>query len=247
MKNIIIITSIIDIPKQPIDKSFQTIDYPHEKRSIYTREERFQQTKNTIKNIKQNIPRIKILIVECSELTEEERKFLEKECEWTINLFHRDDLRENIYSQSKSLGEGTMTIAALEFLFKNNINFDNLFKITGRYWLNENFVYSDFENDEVIFNNDHKANLTIERNGGTVTISNVPQVVTAFYKINKIAGQELLSFLIENLDQMKLGIQYEKLIGYFLYLFKKSNNKISYKKCVGVSGNIAIDGFLLNK
>lgn len=246
MKNIIIITSIIDIPKQPNDKLFKEIDYPHETRSIYTREERFKQTQHTIKNVKMKIPESKILLVECSKLLEEERSFFEKECEWVINLFHNDSERENICSQSKSLGEGTMMIAALDFLFKNNIEFDNLFKITGRYWLNDIFVYSAFENDEVIFNNDHKVNLRIKLNGVFVSLSNIPQVVTAFYKINKIAGHNLLAFLQEHMGEMKMGIQYEKLIGYFSYVFKKSN-KVTYKKCLGVSGNIAINGVLLNK
>lgn len=246
MKNIIIITSIIDIPKQPSDKSFKSTSYPQDTRSIYTREERFQQTQCTIENVKRNIPDVKILLVECSQLTDEERKFLETECQWIINLIDNPDLRENIYSQSKSLGEGTMMIAALEFLFKNNIEFDNLFKITGRYWLNENFVYSDFENDELIFNNDNITSILLKRNNGVVSVSNVLQVVTAFYKITQKSAIQLLGFLLDNVDQMKLGIQYEKIIGYFLYLFKKVN-KITYKKCIGVSGHIAIDGVLLYK
>lgn len=246
MKNIIIITSIIDIPKQPSDKTFKSINYPCHTRSIYAREERFQQTQRTIKNVKQNIPEVKILLVECSQLSDEERKFLETECQWMINLIDNHDLRENIYSQSKSLGEGTMMIAALEFLLKNNIDFDNLFKITGRYWLNENFIYSNFENEELIFNNDHITSILIKRNREMVSISNTPQVVTAFYKITRPSAVQLLGFLLDNVDQMKLGMQYEKLIGYFLYLFKKVN-KISYKKCIGVSGHIAIDGSLLNK
>jgi len=246
MKNIIIITSIIDIPKQPSDKSFKSIDYPKDTRSIYTREERFQQTQRTIENVKRNIPDVKILLVECSQLTDEERKFLETECQWTINLIDNADLRENIYSQSKSLGEGTMMIVALEFLLKNNIEFDNLFKITGRYWLNKNFVYTNFENDELIFNNDHNVSIKIRRNHGFHSLSNLRQVVTAFYKITKPSSSQLLQFLLDNIDQMKLGIQYEKLIGYFLHLFKKVN-KITYKKCVGVSGYIAIDGHLLDK
>jgi len=77
-------------------------------------------------------------------------------------------------------------------------------------------------------------------------LSNIPQVVTAFYKINKISIQNLLFFLKDHMDEMKMGMQYEKLIGYFSYMFKESN-KVTYKKCIGVSGHIAINGVLLNK
>lgn len=245
MKNIIIVTSIVDIPKQPTDKTFKTIDYPIRSRSIYTRDERFQQTQHTIQNVKENIPEVKILLVECSEFTDEERNYFEKECEWIINLIQNNSERENIFSQSKSLGEGTMMISALEFLIKNNIEYDNLFKITGRYWLNENFDYTDFENNELIFNNDCKSVISFRKNGAIIS-ANIPQVVTAFYKITNASTVKLLEFLLENIDQMKLGIQYEKLIGYFLFKSKKET-KITYKKYVGVSGHIAIDGFLLNK
>lgn len=248
MKNIVIITSIIDIPKQIPEKIEKVIDYPIISRSIYTREERFHQTQNTISNIKSNIPEVKIVLVECSELTDEERNFFECECEWVINLFDDDQLKSNIYSQSKSLGEGTMMISALDCLIRNKIEYDNLFKITGRYWLNENFDYSDFENDNLIFNNDHITNMSIKRNGHLRKLSNIPQVVTAFYKINNETSLLLRDFLIEYLDEMAKGIQYEKLIGYFIYLIRrKCHDKIHFKTFIGVSGYIAIDGFLLNK
>jgi hypothetical protein len=246
MKNIIIITSIIDPPKQTIEKSCKMIDYPNKTRSIYSRLERFNQTQKTIYSLKLNIPDVKILLIECSELLDQEKKYFQAECEWVINLFYDEHLKDNIYSQSKSLGEGTMMIAALDFLIRTNIEYDNLFKITGRYWLNENFHYSDFENSDCIFNNDHNASIMIKKNDCTISVSNVPQVVTAFYKINRNISQYLLDFLVDYIDQMELGFQYEKLLGYFLYLFRK-RFPITFKSCIGVSGNIAINGFLLNK
>ena len=49
---------------------------------------------------------------------------------------------------SKSLGEGTMTNHAIKYLRQNNIYFDNFFKISGRYWLSDNFMYNNFNNDK---------------------------------------------------------------------------------------------------
>jgi len=62
MNNITLITSIINISSNPL--SYTNI------RSVYTREERFIQTKNTIKTVREKIANNKILLVECSLLND---------------------------------------------------------------------------------------------------------------------------------------------------------------------------------
>jgi len=66
--NIILITSIINTPNTPLSYI--------KTRSIYTREERFEQTKRTIKTIREKIPDNKIMLVECSQLTDSEADYL---------------------------------------------------------------------------------------------------------------------------------------------------------------------------
>ena len=56
MNNLVLITSIINTPQNPL--SYSNI------RSVFTREERFNDTKETIKSIKEKIPYCKIMIVE---------------------------------------------------------------------------------------------------------------------------------------------------------------------------------------
>ena len=63
MDNLVLITSIINTPKTPL--SYSKI------RSVYTRNERFEQTKKTIESIKEKIPNHKILIVECTDFNED--------------------------------------------------------------------------------------------------------------------------------------------------------------------------------
>ena len=119
-------------------------------RSIYTHQERFEQTKKTIQSIREKIPIVKIFIVECSNLDDEQNEYLKNNCDYFLNLINQPDKVENIYSISKALGEGTMTIEAINYIKENNIEFDNLFKITGRYWLSNNFNYKNFENNNII-------------------------------------------------------------------------------------------------
>ena len=63
MNNITLITSIVNISNNPL--SYTNI------RSVYTREQRFIQTKNTIKSVREKIANNKILLVECSDLNDE--------------------------------------------------------------------------------------------------------------------------------------------------------------------------------
>tara|TARA_B110000208_G_C11756952_1_gene425495 strand:+ start:1233 stop:1397 length:165 start_codon:yes stop_codon:yes gene_type:complete len=53
MINLILITSIINTPNKPL--SYSKI------RSVFTRKERFEQTKKTIQSIKEKIPEYKII------------------------------------------------------------------------------------------------------------------------------------------------------------------------------------------
>ena len=68
MKNLVLITSVINIPNIPL--SYTNI------RSVYTCEERFIQTQKTIESLRRMIPDLEILLVECSDLKVEYEKYL---------------------------------------------------------------------------------------------------------------------------------------------------------------------------
>ena len=68
MTNLVLITSIIKTPDIPL--SYIST------RSVFTHNERFEQTKKTIQTIREKIPNSKILIVECSELDNEQNEYL---------------------------------------------------------------------------------------------------------------------------------------------------------------------------
>ena len=119
MINLVLITSVICIENTPL--SYTNI------RSVYSHNERFEQTKKTIQTIREKIPNSKILIVECSKLNDDITNYLEKNSDYFINLYHNENIRNNTTSVSKALGEGTITISAIEYIIQNNIQFDNFF------------------------------------------------------------------------------------------------------------------------
>ncbi len=214
MNNIVLITSIIKTPNKPLSYT--------NTRSVYSHSERFEQTKKTIQTVKDKIPNCKILLVECSDLDDDHCLYLKNNVDYFINLIGNSDDVNNIYSRSKSLGEGTMTIRAIEFILSNNIKFDNFFKLTGRYWLSKNFVYSHFENDQVIV---HYINKDINN------------VATSLYKLNNPTLYLFYNFLSSNIHLMKQCIGYENLFASFL---KQIDSVVIHKDKIGVNGFISV-------
>jgi thymidylate synthase len=210
--NIILITSVINTPTLPL--SYTKI------RSVYSREERFKQTKKTIQSVKEKLSNSKIIIVECSDFNEEERKYFKDNCDYILNLWNKKELHNYIFGQSKSLGEGTMTIEALKYIEEFNLDYQYLYKVSGRYWLNDNFKIENIQNN--IFKRINK---------------NENNVFTALYKIDKKTVEKLVIFLINNIEPMKKCIGYEVLISQFVKNIDKNLVDI-----IGLSGFVTVCG-----
>jgi len=212
MNNIILITSVINTPNNTLSYS--------KTRSVYNRNERFEQTKKTIQSIKEKLPNIKIMIVECTDFNDNEKEFLLDNCDYILNLWEKKELHSNIFGKSKSLGEGTMTISALKYIEELNLEYQYLYKISGRYWLNENFKIENIQNN--IFKRINK---------------NENNVFTALYKIDKKTVEKLVFFLINNIENMKKCIGYEVLMSQFVKNIDKNLVDI-----IGLSGFVTVCG-----
>lgn len=215
MDNLVLITSIIKVSNLPL--SYTNV------RSVYSHNERYEQTKQTIQSIKEKIPNSKIILVECSDLSSEEQEYLKNNVTYFINLINNQNDVENIYSPSKSLGEGTMTMRAIEFILNNKIEFDNFFKLTGRYWLSSNFLYKNFENDKNVI---HYIN------------NDINNVATSLYKLKYQSLELFYIFLCNNIHLMKKCIGYEVLFA--LFLKQIDTNMILHMDKIGVNGFISV-------
>jgi hypothetical protein len=215
MDNLVLITSVICITNRPLSYT--------NTRSVFTHEERFEQTIKTIQTIREKIPNSKIFIVECSILNDKQTDYLIKNSDYFLNLYDDENIRNQTSSVSKSLGEGIMTICAIEYIQNNNINYDNFFKITGRYWLSDNFNYNNFENDDIIVHYIH---------------NNDNNTCTSLYKLHKTNVNDFHIFLCSNMKLMFQCIGYEVLFALFLKLSK--HNKIVHLNKIGVNGYISV-------
>jgi hypothetical protein len=215
MNNLVVITSIINTPNKPLSYT--------NTRSVYSRKERFEQTKLTIQSIKFKIPNNKILLVECSDFTNEEKLYFEKECDYILNLWNNKELHSDIFGLSKALGEGTLTSQSFRYIKENNICYNNLFKISGRYWLNDKFDYTIFNNKSLIFR---------KPDGHGISV--------VLYKIPNYIQDPLDTFIKDNYHNMKKCVPYEDLILVFLKSIAHKN-LILFEK-LGVSGYVAVCG-----
>lgn len=214
MNNLVLITSVICISSGPL--SYTNV------RSFYSHDERFEQTKKTIKTVKEKIPNSKIFIVECSNLNKEQSDYLIKNSDYFLNLYNDEGIRISVCGISKSLAEGTMTYNALKFIFKNNIQFDKLIKISGRYWLSENFNYNKFDNNNIIIK-------YIE--------NNIDNVFTALYQLPKKSVKNLELFIESKFNDMINCIGFEVLFAIFI---KSEKDFVIHLEPIGLEGFVSI-------
>lgn len=213
-KNLCLITSVVNTPNLPLSYISS--------RSIYTWKQRYEQTIQTLSSIKEKIPNVKIFLIECSEFKEDDEKYLINNCDYYLNLYNNEKLQKNIFGVSKSLGEGTMTIQALNFIISNDIKFNNMFKISGRYFLSKKFDYNKFNNE----------NIVVKKIEG-----NINNIFTALYKLNEDDIVTFKIFLEKNIENMKNCIGYEILFGMYL-------KHINYKNVLFIDNYIGLKGYV---
>jgi len=124
------------------DKIFNYVEY----RSIFTHEERFKQTLQQVKSLKELDPNIHIILMEGSGLFLNELEELSKYC--TIVLYCKDTEGNNYANkhENKSIYE----VYCMKNIIKQ-IKFNWIFKFGGRYDLHFNFNINNFLRDKPVF------------------------------------------------------------------------------------------------
>ena len=138
-KNLCIITSLLDCPPE---------------RSVFSRKERFEQTKLTIQSVKKYIPDVYTVLIDCTNFDEEESTYFNKNVDWVIECSEIPVIKECVYSISKSNGERMYLVHSLNLLMSKINDFPNLqniFKLSGRYQITKEFDYTDYDHDKCVF------------------------------------------------------------------------------------------------
>lgn len=171
-----------------------------------------------------------ILLIDCSNLSQNECEYFKKNVDLFINCKDNEAITKKVFSENKSNGERSYLLYAFNIINQLRINnLENIFKLSGRYYLNETFSYDFYDNkDDIIKIVDFK----LWQNAA----------VSCFFKIhiNNIAD---FMQLLESYEQLfDSGISTE----HFMYDYALKNKKNKSINNLGCSGKIAINGILGN-
>ena len=187
--DLFIITSVINTGNIPW--SYSTV------RSAFSIEERYTQTLHTIQSIRDKMPSSTILLVECSELSAEMETILKSKVDYYLQCYTMEHVRKAcIQNGLKGYGEAMKTREAVRYITQHCIPFQRLFKISGRYYLNESFSKDKYAM------NDYSFKMYDDESGSTVLYSvshslldhftNALEEVITNYQINGACGYERL-------------------------------------------------------
>jgi hypothetical protein len=144
-QDVFIITSVINVGNVPWSYT------PN--RSVFTSEERFQQTLDTISSIRTYSPRSRIILVEASKLDNDKLTTLREKCDDVYYLGEDEEAQRNcIVSRAKGLGDAWLLYKGILYCEYHSIQVKNIFKLCGRYKLNDNFNRENISNDIPTFN-----------------------------------------------------------------------------------------------
>jgi hypothetical protein len=116
-------------------------------RTIYTPEQRAEQTAETIRSIRNKVAGAKIILIE-GGLKELLPNALEKNVDQYIYVGGSALVRVAADSKNKSLGEAMMLLSALPKLIWVS---ELYFKISGRYHLTDDFMLDSWDKDKIMF------------------------------------------------------------------------------------------------
>jgi hypothetical protein len=206
--------------------------FQQEKFSAYDEEQRFNQTLKTIESVRNKVPNSYIVLFECSaySIDEKYKEILRKECDLFLEFYDEQTLKqlyENISARpelityGKSLLETRGLLNTLYEIEKNNLFSDSqrVFKLTGRYLLNDDFDIKDYEsklleNKYVIKKYDY---LTQEENNlNEKSLENVyaylygakGMMVTGLWSFDRILFNETVQALEKSFFYMEKMIQF---------------------------------------
>jgi hypothetical protein len=126
--------------------------------SAFTEQQRFEQKLETIKCVKEKVPESYIVLFECSSspIEEHHKEIFREQCDLFLEfydepvmklLYEHIKKRPELITYGKSLLETRGLLNTLNVIKKHNLFSDSqrVFKLTGRYLLNEDFDIQDYK------------------------------------------------------------------------------------------------------
>ena len=137
-------------------------------------------------------------MIDNSELTHVQLKTLRSSVDVLINDVNNEELRQATdKAEAKQLGEAKLLLQGLAALEQHQVMFKQLFKLTGRYLINEDFRFGDYDNAFNIFK--------LADKGISVKLGKSYYAYTSFFKIyfnHTGSFEDALNHIVSDLTQM---------------------------------------------
>ncbi len=200
--------------------------FQQEKFSAYDEDQRFNQTLETIQSVRDKVPNSYIVLFECSAypIDEKYKEALRDKCDLFLEFYEEPVLKqlyENIFERSelitygKSLLETRGLLNTLYEINKNNLFNDSqrVFKLTGRYLLNDDFNIKDYEsrfleNRYVIKKYDYLTQDELLENVYAYLYGAKGMMVTGLWSFDRILFNEAVEALEKSFFYMEKMIQF---------------------------------------
>ena len=198
-------------------------------RSIYTSEERFDQTVKTIESIRKYIPNSYIILFDNSELDINNYKLLKEKTDLFLNICNDDYINECTNNKIYKLyGELSQTAYVLNYIRENmkDLEFTNFFKISGRYLVNDSFNYNSYLNDYNIFKQNKN-------------VMDRKYYYTSFYKIAYNKFNEFTDMILNMFEEGKMNGVFDEYDWEVLLSMKMNYNFIELPN-LGITQNISV-------
>ena len=218
-KNIFIITSVLNC-------SDKQLSYYHT-RNIFTLKERYLHTIKSIESIKKNINNAEILFCECSDLKDnlEIENNIRNSVDYYFNFNDNTIIKNAVESEFKGLGEAHLLLEGIEKIINLKRRYKNIFKLSGRYFINNDFNINIFDNNKNIF---------------TYWDNSIISYCTIFYKINMNDIDNFKYALLNSLDELNNNKSIEQCI------YDKFKNNILIIDKLNINGFLATEGYLVS-
>lgn len=221
--NLFIITSVINVVSKPLTYS--------KNRSVFSENQRLIQTIDTIKSIRNKNENCRIMLVDCSNIDSNTSNQLKELVDYFYDCYKDSSIRKIVESMNKSWGEcEIMKFALIKVLSINDFEFDNIFKISGRYFLNDDYDVKKFINNKI--------NIRVPWNNGYNR-----WVSTCLYSFPRKDIIKIIKIFTDISENYKSG-DYKDVETNFLKQLEDSRLNLNLIGTLGVSGLIAVNGDL---
>lgn len=230
---VVVITSVINTSNNPLNYSSV--------RSVFTSEERFNQTLFGIESVRKRIQNAYIVLVEASNIDVDKSLKITANVDLYLNFSNDIHFTEIINGPNKSYGE---TQLLLKFFLSDQfkeMNVKNVYKLSGRYFLDDTFDINRYDNEFNCFKLINRIDGFSSTNILPEWYISAPSYFVSFYKITK---QHIEKFVSVLKDKSELLISrndiYHMDIEHLICTYFKEN--IKFVDNLGVSGNVAVGG-----